>query len=318
MKTQGPFWLASPAKVTLHLRILRRRSDGYHEIRIAQAPIALYDRLRFRMGGAAGVSLHVTSPDPLGPTADNLVRRAALAFQEAWAGLRAQDGPTAQDRAEGAARAEGSVRAAIRLDKRIPVGAGLGGGSGNAAATLVALNRWHGHPLGPARMEALAARLGADVPFFLEPRPGWAEGIGERLSPLPGLPALELLVVKPALSIATGAAYAAARAEADGAPRPAAEPDWRSVDAIAAGLFNAFEAALLPRHPELPACKAALRDAGALGSLLSGSGSAVFGIFADAPARDAAAARLADSAARNGWRLLPCRTLPQHRYDFVF
>ncbi len=312
MKTQGPFWLDSPAKVTLHLRILRRLSAGYHEIRIAQAPIALYDRLHFRMGGAVGISLRVSSPDPLGPLADNLVRRAALAFQDGWAALRAQGGPA------GAEGAEGALRAAIRLDKRIPAGAGLGGGSGNAAATLVALNRWHGHPLGPARMEALAAGLGADVPFFLEPRPGWAEGIGERLSPLPALPALELLVIKPALSISTRAAYAAARAEADGGPRPAAEPDWRSAESIAAGLFNAFEAALLPHHPELPACKAALRAAGALGSLLSGSGSAVFGIFPDAPARAAAAARLAATAAQHGWRLFPCRTLQQHRYDFVF
>ncbi|HKI97309.1 MAG TPA: 4-(cytidine 5'-diphospho)-2-C-methyl-D-erythritol kinase [bacterium] len=297
MKTQGLFQVASPAKVTLHLRILRRRSDGYHQIRIALAPVALYDRLRFALGGAPGVRLRVTAGQPLGPPEQNLVHRAALAFADALG-----QPPAAE----------------IELDKNIPAGAGLGGGSGDAAATLVALNRWHGHPLGPDRMEALARRLGADVPFFLEPRPAWAEGVGERLTPLAGLPPLELLVAMPPLAIATGDAYAAARAEADGGPAPTADPDLRSLHGVVAGLFNAFEPALLPRHPVLGTLKAALLEAGALGALLSGSGAAVFGVFADAATRDAAAARLAPHADKEGWRLLPCRTLHAHRYDFIF
>jgi 4-diphosphocytidyl-2-C-methyl-D-erythritol kinase len=306
MKTQGPFRVASPAKVTLHLRILRRRSDGYHEIRIALAPVALYDRLTFALGGSAGLALALEppegagpadAPEALGPPEDNLVLRAARAFQ--------------------AALGE-PVGGAIRLAKRIPAGAGLGGGSGNAAATLVALNRWHGMRVGPDRLHALATGLGADVPFFLEPRPAWAEGIGERLTPLGPLPALELLVVKPPLAIATGAAYAACWPEAAGGPAPAHEPDWSSVAGVVAGLFNAFEAVLLPRHPVLGAVRAALREAGALGVSLSGSGSALFGVFADAAARDAATARLTDRAHAEGWRLFPCRTLAAHRYDLVY
>jgi 4-diphosphocytidyl-2-C-methyl-D-erythritol kinase len=296
-KTQGPFRVASPAKVTLHLRILRRRSDGYHDVRIALAPVALYDRLTFMLGGERGVRLQVHAPESLGPPEENLVQRAALAFQAALGR---------------------PLAAAMRLDKAIPAGAGLGGGSGNAAATLVALNRWHGHPLGPERMEALARALGADVPFFLEPRPAWAEGIGERLTPLGPLPALELLLAVPPLAIATGAAYALARPEADGGPAPGAAPDFRSVAGVVEGLFNAFEAALLPRHPVLGTLRAALLEAGALGARLSGSGSALFGVFADGPARDAAAQTLAPRAAAEGWRLLPCRTLAAHRYDFVF
>jgi 4-diphosphocytidyl-2-C-methyl-D-erythritol kinase len=294
MKTQGPFRVASPAKVTLHLRILRRRSDGYHDVRIALAPVALYDRLRFAPGGRAGVRLSVAGAQALGPPRENLVRRAALAFQQALGR---------------------PLALRVRLEKAIPAASGLGGGSGDAAATLVALNRSHGRPLGPGRLRELARGLGADVPFFLEPRPAWAEGIGERLAPLAGLPALELLVLAPPLSIATAEAYALAHAEADGGPAPAAEPDLRSVEGVVAGLFNAFEAVLLPRHPVLGEAKAALREAGALGALLSGSGSALFGVFATAAARDAAAQRLAGRAAAQGWRLLPCRTLASHRYE---
>jgi 4-diphosphocytidyl-2-C-methyl-D-erythritol kinase len=297
MKRQALFRVDSPAKVTLHLRILRRRSDGYHEVRIALAPVALYDRLHLALGGAAGLSLAVASPEPLGPVQDNLVLRAARAFE--------------------AALGEPIV-AALRLEKGIPAGAGLGGGSGDAAATLVALNRWHGMRVGPARLEALAAGLGSDVPFFLEPRPAWAEGRGERLQWLESLPPLELLVIKPPLAIATGAAYGLCRPEAEGGPAPATEPDFRTLPGVLAGLFNAFEPALLPRHPVLGALKAALDEAGALGTLLSGSGSAVYGVFGAAAARDAAATRLAERARTEGWRLLPCRTLAVHRYDFVF
>jgi 4-diphosphocytidyl-2-C-methyl-D-erythritol kinase len=311
-------YIDSPGKVTLQLRILRRRSDGYHDIRIAQAPVSVYDRLHLRPGGAPGIRLAVRSAQPLGVSRDNLVRRAALAFQ--------------------AALGE-PLALTVRLEKHIPVGAGLGGGSGNAAATLVALERLHGHPLGPRRLHALAAELGADVPFFLDPRPGWAEGRGERLRPLGGLvlagapgplPALALLLVKPALSIATRDAYAAARAEADGGPAPVGdlaaerasdpggEPDWGTARSVAATLFNAFEAALLPRYPELGRIRAALLGAGALGASLSGSGSVVYGLFADAPARDAALGALTGEAQAAGWRLLPCQTLAGHRYDFVF
>lgn len=287
----------SPAKVTLHLRILRRRSDGYHQVRIALAPVALFDRLTFSLGGSPGLHLEVQGEDSPPVLEDNLVGRAALAFQAAlgW-----------------------PLAAVLKLKKCIPSGAGLGGGSGNAAATLVALNRWHGHPFGPERLTVLAQELGADVPFFLEPRAAWAEGIGEHLFPLGPLPPLELLVIKPPLSISTGEAYGLARSEADGGPVPPAEPHWASVDGIAAGLFNAFEMALLPRYPVLGALKAALLEAGARGASLSGSGSAVFGVFADAAARDAAADRLAPRAAAEGWRLLACRTLNAHRYDFVF
>jgi 4-diphosphocytidyl-2-C-methyl-D-erythritol kinase len=296
-KTQGLFHVASPAKVTLHLRILRRLRNGHHAVRILLAPVSVYDRLSFALGGPAGVSLTVQSPEPLGAVEDNLVLRAARAFASA---------------------AGRPLGAALRLEKHIPAGAGLGGGSGNAAATLLALNRWCGHPVGPQRMHALARALGADVPFFLAPRPAWAEGEGELLRPVAALPPLALLIVKPPVSIGTGGAYALARAEAAGGPAPAREPDLRSVAGVAAGLFNAFEPALFPAYPVLGQLKAALLGAGAQGALLSGSGSAVFGLFADAPARDAAAAALADRAGRERWGLLPCHTLRAHRYDLVF
>jgi 4-diphosphocytidyl-2-C-methyl-D-erythritol kinase len=294
-KTQAPFRVDTPAKITPVLHVGRRRADGFHEVRIALVPVSLYDTLVFRPGAGEGIALRVESGEELGPPGENLVLRAAHAFREALG-------------------APLSIR--IVLVKRIPAGAGLGGGSGNAGGTLVALNRWCGHPLAPATLERLAAALGSDVPFFLDPRPAWAEGRGERVRPWTSLPPLALLVVKPPASIATAEAYRLVT------PEPGAEtvqsPRWDSMAAVAAGLFNRFEAALLPRHPELAEIKARLLALGAAGALVSGTGSAVFGVFAHAAARDAAAAALAGEQSRAGWRCLPCHSLNRHDYPFSF
>ncbi len=154
------------------------------------------------------------------------------------------------------------------------------------------------------------------MPFFLEPQPAWAEGIGERLTPIPELPRLALLVVWPPLEIATGAAYRGCKPEdtADAGPLPPLD----SAAAVLAALHNTFEETVLPRYPVLGEIAARLRAAGARGVALSGSGAAVFGVFTDTAARDAALARLQGPAAGHGWRLLPCHTLRRHRYDLVF
>lgn len=286
---QGPLRITTPGKVTLALQILRRRSDGYHDIRLLLAPVSLYDTLAFAPGAGAGVTLAGADEAALGPPERNLVVRAAHAFAEA-AGV--------------------APALAVTLQKRIPAAAGLGGGSGNAAGTLLALNRLHGEPLDAAALHALAAGLGSDVPFFLHPRPALAEGRGERLTPLQRFPSLPLLVVRPALAVSTGEAYVLAQPRA-GRPHPLAghaegPPDLPAVLSL---LENDFEAALFPRWPELLAVKEALLAAGAAGAVLSGSGSAVAGLFADTAARDEAAARL---SGRRDWQLLPCRTLAGH------
>lgn len=312
----------TPAKVTLHLEILGRLENGYHEVELALAPVSIFDSIfLLQKESPSGLTLEIEpiqtagaapdSPPPENPVPDstdqNLAGRAALAYAEA-AGV--------------------PIDMHLRLRKRIPAGAGLGGGSGNAGGLLTLLNRRDGHPLSHGRMEALALGLGTDVPFFLNPRPSLARGMGENLVPLEGLPRLELLIAMPGFSISTAEAYRLAgvdpdRPEAAASRRPMAEV-LRSPGAaplpehLAEALFNRFEAVLFPRYPELGLLKESLLEAGAAGASLSGSGSAVFGIFRDAPARDGALATLAPEAARRGWKLFPCHTLSRHRYDLIF
>src|SRR6185503_17750163 len=157
----------SPCKVNLLLNILGRRADGFHELETVMHPVNVCDRLSFERGGR-GVAL--TCSDASLPTdSGNLVHRAATAFLEA-------------------AQINDGVR--VYLEKRIPVAAGLGGGSGNAATTLLGLNELFGSPLSAGQLQELAARLGSDVPFFLQDQPALATGRGERIQPLAPFPAL--------------------------------------------------------------------------------------------------------------------------------
>jgi 4-diphosphocytidyl-2-C-methyl-D-erythritol kinase len=303
--------LSTPAKVTVNLNILGRRKDGFHDVRGVLVPVSLYDTLEIERTPDKGLSLEVDSPEDLGARENNLVWRAVRAF-EAAAGIR--------------------VGVAIRLTKRIPTGAGLGGGSGNAAATLVVCNRLWGQPLGAPALHREAAALGSDVPFFLEPGPALIEGRGERLRRLTGFPRLVLLVVKPDFALATGEAYRLlAEARQGRAPAPSSQslPALTTLSGVLAALHNDFEPVQFAQHPELAEIKARLSAAGAQGALLSGTGSALFGIFATAAARDAAAAELAGAAeiagaaqqagvapARTGrWTVLACESLSGHAYE---
>jgi 4-diphosphocytidyl-2-C-methyl-D-erythritol kinase len=257
------------SKVNLVLSILGRRSDGFHELETVMHPVPWTDLLEFE-GGGAGVRLTCNLPDlPVDGT--NLVVRAAEAFRTA-AGIR-----------EGVA---------IRLEKRIPLAAGLGGGSGNAAATLLGLNELFGFPLEPARIEALAAGLGSDVPFFLGNGPALATGRGEKVVPLDPFPALDgcwILLIHPGFGIATAWAYrelARFPAALSGAPgraarclevlrRPGSLADLSGV------LYNSLEAPAFAKYPVLRLYQEFLRGAGAVASLMSGSGSTTFAVFAD-------------------------------------
>src|SRR3954466_9542221 len=167
----------SPCKVNLLLNILRKRPDGFHELETVMQPVPLFDLLDF---SREGQGLQLTCSEPSLPTdSTNLVFRAAEGFFKA-AGIT--DG----------------VR--IHLEKKIPLAAGLGGGSGTAATTLLGLNELFGHPLDPAILQRLAAELGSDVPFFLQSNPAFATGRGEIIQPLAPFPALNgavLLLVHP-------------------------------------------------------------------------------------------------------------------------
>jgi 4-diphosphocytidyl-2-C-methyl-D-erythritol kinase len=264
---------ASGCKVNLLLNILGKRADGYHELETLLQPVALCDRLAFERAGAG---IQLTCSDPRLPVnAKNLVVQAAGLFAKA-AGFGPGEG----------------VR--IRLQKNIPVAAGLGGGSGNAAITLLALNELFGHPLPAAKLEEMAAALGSDIPFFLQTRPALATGRGEIIQPLDAFPALRgvyFVLVHPGFGISTPWAYqqlAKFPAALHGRPGRAQRLIallQTSLAAAAPEFFNALEAPALRKYPLLELFQEFFRDHGASATLMSGSGSATFAL---APARAAA------------------------------
>ncbi|MCS7091402.1 MAG: 4-(cytidine 5'-diphospho)-2-C-methyl-D-erythritol kinase [Verrucomicrobiota bacterium] len=255
----------SPAKLNLFLNILGRRADGYHELETILHPLAVWDYLHFETR-PAGIEL--SCDDARLPVDDrNLVYRAARRFFEVT-GLR------------------GGIR--IHLEKRIPHGAGLGGGSGNAATTLRILNECYGRPLDSDWLQKLAAELGADVPFFLWSRPALALGRGDCLRPLDWFAAFEgcaFVVVYPGFGIATPWAYAQMIRFPSGLQgRPgraqAALAAFQGTDPClaAAEFFNALELPAFEKYPVLELYQEFFMEQGALGARMTGSGSAVFAL----------------------------------------
>lgn len=265
----------APAKINLDLRILSREPDGYHRLETVFQALELHDLIDARP--AEALSLEIEGDVDVGPDRDNLVLRAARAFDEAM---------------------PGAGRARLRLVKHIPAGAGLGGASSDAAATLRALNALADQPLDAQVLVEIGARLGSDVPFFLCGSPlASAEGRGELLSPLPPLPSAAVLVVDPGFPVATRDAFRWwDERHATGAPEGAAQSSaYRSLprdgfESIGRIARNDFEGVVFERHPMLERIRDGLAGAGATLALLSGSGSCVYGVFSD----DA----LADEAAR--------------------
>jgi 4-diphosphocytidyl-2-C-methyl-D-erythritol kinase len=261
----------SPCKVNLILNILGRRADGFHELETILQPIDLCDHLRFDRGGAAGGAIALTCSDAALPTdSSNLVHRAASSFLQRTA-IRES--------------------VSIHLEKRIPMAAGLGGGSGNAAVTLLALNELFGLPLAAAQLHEIAASLGSDVPFFLQSQPALATGRGELITPLAPFPALRqraVLLIHPGFGVATAWAYkelAQHPNSLNGQPGRAQRlvellqtPDTRRAGA---GFYNSLEAPVLAKHPILELYQEFLRAEGALAALMSGSGSTTFALAQD-------------------------------------
>jgi len=249
--------VSAAAKVNLALEVLGRRDDGYHEIATVMQAVDLSDRLELEDGDV--LELRTTASDV--PTdGTNLALKAALTLREM----------------SGARRG-----ARITLDKRIPVAAGLGGGSTDAAAVLVGLNRLWGLRWPVARLTEVALRLGMDVPFFLHGGAALATGRGERLEPLVGS-ALALVLVNPRVAASTAEIYGGVVAGmySDGARarRMAAALRSRQPSRVAASLGNTLERVASPRYREVEQMEAALLAAGALGAAMSGSGLTVFGV----------------------------------------
>jgi 4-diphosphocytidyl-2-C-methyl-D-erythritol kinase len=256
------------AKLNLILQVGRPRSDGLHALCSLFASIELADELQGGPADTAGDSIECA-----GVEGENLALRAIAAFR-AHTGLP-----------------ERPLR--LRIEKRIPVAAGLGGGSADAAAALRIANRMSGLPLDAAALRELAAEVGADVPSQVEPGHALVLGVGERVEPI-ALPPLVAVLVPSAQGLRTGEVYAeldrlgGGRERLD--PDPLRELAAGAPDRLGAALENDLEAAALSLRPELADALAQLRDAGALGAAVSGSGPTCFGLFAGRGEAEAAAA----------------------------
>ena len=250
---------AAPAKVNLLLHVGPARADGLHELCSLFASIDLADEVM--VDATARRDMFVCA----GVEGPNLAEQAVAVFR-------------------GAAGAAAPMHVAVEITKRIPVAAGLGGGSADAAAVLRALNQLTGEPLGAADLNRLAMGLGADVPSQLAPRHALVTGAGEEVAPIQ-LPSMALVLAPQDQGLATQSVYA----EADRIGATREQLDSGAVRALAGlplteladGLENDLQAAALSLRPELESPIAALRDAGALTALITGSGPTAFGVFAD-------------------------------------
>ncbi len=246
--------LFAPAKINLDLRILDRRTDGFHEISTRMAPVSLGDRLRITRHPGREFAFHCDDPRiPAGE--ENLVCRAARLFGDSF-GL--------------------PCGLTISLEKRLPSGAGLGGGSSDAAATLLALRTLLGYPSSRDALVPLAASLGSDVPFFLVSKPALCRGRGEIVSPEPWTGPGHGLLLFPGFSVPTPWAYQAYA----GNPRPGEERGTRPWGPVR----NDLEPAVFEKYLWIATARDWLqREAGAALAMMSGSGSSVFGLWEHPP-----------------------------------
>jgi 4-diphosphocytidyl-2-C-methyl-D-erythritol kinase len=258
--------IRAPAKINLRLRVIGKRADGYHLLDTILLPVSLYDEIDIRkvrqIGGKTAPKnrLTVSCNDPLVPAGrKNLAHKAAA--------LILSD-------------AKISAQVHIRIHKRIPVGAGLGGGSSDAAATLVGLNRLLRLGYSAKRMEKMSLALGADVPFFVNAAPARARGIGERLSSLRSVPRFWLIILYPKFPVSTAWVYR-------NLPSKLTKAIANTSINLSSGspanlnklLVNDLETVTMGRYPRIGLLKEELARQGAVGTLMSGSGSSVFGIF---------------------------------------
>jgi 4-diphosphocytidyl-2-C-methyl-D-erythritol kinase len=251
--------ILSPAKVNLFLKITGKRIDGYHDLMTLMCCIGLYDTVSLIVGNT---NIAVSCNHPLVPEDEsNLAYVAAQLFLKTL------------DKNEGVN---------ISIQKQIPVAAGLGGGSSNAAAVLLGLNRYFGNPFSKQDLMSMGLSIGADVPFFIFQSPAIATGIGEKLKAYPGLEKMWILLVSPGFSVSTAEVYKKLNL---GLTKCKKKPkrfllnnqhfDPRS------HLYNDLESVTASKYPVINTVKKALLSHGALGALMSGSGPAVFGLFSD-------------------------------------
>lgn len=286
----------SCCKINLLLNILRRREDGFHELETVMLPVPLHDHLRFEAAQTPGIQLSCSDPSlPVDET--NLVHRAASLFlreTQAFPGVR------------------------IHLEKQIPMAAGLGGGSGNAATTLVALNDLAGKPLSEERLHTLASQLGSDVPFFIGEGPALGTGRGEQIQRLPSFPALKncwLALVHPGFGVSTAWAYQNLRNYPEalngkpGRAKDLIQALTLSLKKAATHFYNSLEAPVLTKHPILRMYQEFFTKNGAEVAMMSGSGSTTFAIFSQREAAETSLAEFPKNFGSVHWsRVVPLGT----------
>ncbi len=246
-----------PAKINLWLEVVRKREDGYHDISSLMLPVSVFDELGVEIRSEDGPVTLNCDTDEIPGDERNLAWQAADLFQKVT-GIKA------------------SIH--ITLEKSIPSGAGLGGGSSDAAGVLLALNCCFGNLLSFYDLEKVACRLGADVPFFLYSRPALATGVGEKLEFASSVPEYPLVLIKPPLSVPTGWVYQNLKLTRD-APQIKLDGLNARPWELETFVVNDLESVTIPRYPVIAEIKRWLHENGAVAPSMSGSGPTVFGVF---------------------------------------
>ncbi len=278
-------WINAPAKINIGLDVLRRREDGYHEVRMIMQSIRLFDRLTLTRSSEPGIRL-TTNLHFLPVNEDNLVYRSARMLMEEF-------------------RIPGGLD--IRLDKRIPVSAGMAGGSTDAASCMLAMNKLYNLDLSKHQLMKRGIKLGADIPYCILKGTALSEGIGEKLSTIPRMPDCYVLIAKPSIHVSTKFVYSHLVLDENTVhpdiDQMIAAMKKRNLHQLCRRLGNVLETVTIPAHPEIAEIKKCMMENGALGALMSGSGPTVFGLFDD-PEQARAAKKI-------------CRALPYRCFVFV-
>ena len=271
----GALQLRAPAKVNFRLDVLNRRTDGYHNLRMLMQRIDLCDEIELRLTKQAGISVHSDSA-ALPEGAGNIVWKAAAAIL---------------------ARTDSRSGVDINITKKIPIAAGLGGGSSDAAATLMGLNQLLALGLDDTQLMKIGLSLGADVPFFIFQKTAIAEGVGEILTAIEKVPKVWLVLVNPGIHVSTSWVFQSLRLTTE---KVAAKIPflYESAADLCGILSNDLEAVTISRFPVIQAIKDQLMAVGASGALMSGSGPTVFAVFDERTAAQKAAIKLSETP---GW-----------------
>ena len=263
MGSNNDISLKALAKINLGLDVVRRREDGYHEVRMIMQTIYLYDRLDIKRTQEPGIQIQ-TNLSFLPVNENNLIYKAAKLLMDEFS---ITDGLS------------------VKLDKRIPVAAGMAGGSTDAAAMLIGVNRLFSLGLTKRQLMERSVQIGADVPYCIMRGTALAEGIGEALSPLPPMVKCPVLIAKPSISVSTKFVYQNLKLD-DTTIHPDIDRLIDDIKAknlhdIAAHMGNVLETVTIPNYPVIDEIKKHMLSNGAVGAMMSGSGPTVFGLFDD-------------------------------------